>query len=133
MRSHGCRRNKTGKGWRGQGKKGVTSGGKEWAEGTVLATAHSPPQTEMEPKIPESHQSCAVSKSVKPLGKMCFICSKCWYTEDDNLLLLSLILLAEVAEVCVEDLKAPTLLMTHEGVNVMLYDGIGFFSFVFKT
>ncbi|EMP26616.1 hypothetical protein UY3_16302 [Chelonia mydas] len=41
------------------------------------------------------------------------------YTEDDNLLQLSVTLLAQAAEVCVVDQKVPTLLMTHVGINTV--------------
>lgn len=46
------------------------------------------------------------------------------HIEDDNLLLLTFISLAQVAEVCVVGLKFPTPLMTHVGVIMMTHVGI---------
>lgn len=46
------------------------------------------------------------------------------HIKDDNILLLSVTLFVHVTEVCAVDLKVPTLLVPHVGVNMMLPDGI---------
>lgn len=42
--------------------------------------------------------------------------------EDYNLLLLPVTQLAQAVDVCVVELKVPTLLTTHMGINMVLHD-----------
>lgn len=86
-----------------------------------ITRAHSPSKLEWSPRSLSGSHTGKVSHSPVVLV----------YTDDDNLLLLPVVLLAQMVEVCAVD-QVPPLLMTHANVNMISCDRVsGFFSVSF--